>query len=49
MASKNVEVLRGVDGIGPVVERDRDEAAATDGLNGVARGDDEVLGFLRYA
>ena len=49
MASKNVEVLRSVDGIGPIVERDGDEAAAVGRLNGLAQGDDKVLGFLRYA
>ena len=49
MASKNVEVLRSVDGIGPIVERDGDEAVAVGRLNGLAQGDDKVLGFLRYA
>ena len=49
MASENVEVLRGVDGIGPVVERDGDETAAVGRLDGIAQGDNEVLGFLRYA
>ena len=48
MASKNVEVLRSVDGIGPIVERDGDEAAAVGRLNGLAQGDDKVLGLLGH-